>query len=213
MANEAPGGGPNAIAHVVSKTGNEQTPDPKVVENPPVEQVETPPVVQPNLGGDQLVLEQAKVEPVVDNQNESADFGDVGLNIAAEYFTGLGLDLNGRELTEAGKGNFLYLEAKLEALGDKAKGSGGYVSLAKEAVTRIQGAAKAKGEQAVKDVHDAVGGEANWTAVRTWATSNLKADQLGQASAALNQFQRYGAGACSHEPERSYGSIAGRVPA
>lgn len=187
MAQEAPGGGGNAIVHVVSKGGNEQVTDTKVEDTKTEGQTQEQTQQQTQVNTDTLNLE--KVEPVVntDQQADVPDFGDVGLNVAAEYFTSIGLDLNGRELEEAGKGNFALLEAKLEVMGDKAKGSAGYVSLAKEAVTRIQNAAKAKGEQAVKDVHEAVGGEANWTVVRTWAASNLKADQLKQASDALNQ--------------------------
>lgn len=185
---EAPGGGGNgAIVHVVSK-GNNPTPpveetkvETPVVETPKVETPAAPP------SGDQLSLETPKAPETPAAQVETPDFGDVGLNVAAEYFTGIGLDINGRELEEAGKGNFALLEAKLEVMGDKAKGSAGYVKLAKEAITRIQGAAKAKGEQAVKDIHEAVGGEANWTAVRAWAGSNLDAAQKEQAQAALSQ--------------------------
>lgn len=185
MAQEAPGGGPNAIAHVVSKGSNPPAEDPPKVETPPAGDPPAAPPVAAPPAGDPLALEKPVTPPAA--SDEVPDFGDVGLNVAAEYFTSLGLDLNGRELEEAGKGNFALLEAKLEVMGDKAKGSAGYVSLAKEAVTRIQGAAKAKGEQAVKDVHEAVGGEANWTAVRAWATTNLPADQLKQASDALGQ--------------------------
>ena len=186
MAQEAPGGGGAAIVHVVSRGGN---PPEEKIDNPPVG--ETPPVTPPvntPPAGDQLDLSNPpEATPPAEQVTETPDFGDVGLNVAAEYFTSIGLDLNGRELEEAGKGNFALLEAKLEVMGDKAKGSAGYVSLAKEAVNRIREAAKAKGEQAVKDVHEAVGGESNWTAVRSWAASNLKADQLKQASDALNQ--------------------------
>ena len=118
---------------------------------------------------------------------EVPDYGDNGLNIAADYFVNtIGLSLDSRELVEAAKGNFALLEAKIEVLGDKAKGSAPILALAKESVQRMAAAETARHKETVAKVHEAVGGEANWKAVQQHARANLPAEQLKQASEALS---------------------------
>ncbi|UGL61172.1 capsid and scaffold protein [Xanthomonas phage MUD8-T1] len=115
------------------------------------------------------------------------DYGDNGLNIAAEYFVNtVGLDIDSRELTEAAKGNFALLEAKLEVLGDKAKGSAPILALAKESIARVTAAATAAHAANVAAVHEAVGGAENWAAIQQFARANLPADQLKQAGESLS---------------------------
>lgn len=191
--NAPPGGGPNG--QVIASTAQlQQQQNAPVVDdtNKPV----IPPVqAAPNAPGnpDPNAL---NLEPVATAQapsvsqtahTEVPDYGDNGLNIAADYFVNtLGLDINGRELTEAAKGNFALLEAKIEVLGDKAKGAGPILKLAQYSVNRIAENAKAQQAQTVTQVHAAVGGEANWKAVQQYARTNLPANQLKEASDALS---------------------------
>lgn len=197
--NAPPGGGPNAnvIVSTAQPNGNQPPADDptKVQPNQPVAPAQpqapaAPVVPDPNA----LNLEPAP-QPQAPAPNapqapaaaELPDYGDNGLNIAADYFVNtLGLDINSRELTEAAKGNFHLLEAKIEVLGDKAKGAGPILALAKDSVSRIAAAADAKHKETVTKVHEAVGGEANWKAVQQYARTNLPADQLKQASEALS---------------------------
>jgi hypothetical protein len=184
-ANAPPGGGPNAV--VVAST---QPAAPAVTDDQNPLPQNPAPATQP--AADALSLAPAPApapEPTpTPTHTEVPDYGDNGLNIAADYFVNtLGLDINGRELSEAAKGNFHLLEAKLEVLGEKAKGSGPMLRLAQEAVSRVQNATKAQHAETVTKVHEAVGGEANWKAVQQYARTSLPADQLKQAQDTLSQ--------------------------
>jgi hypothetical protein len=126
--NAPPGGGPSGT--VIASTAQLQQ------QNVPVVADANKPVVPPEQTASNAAAiadpNALNLEPVTVPQTaaspahtEVPDFGDNGLNIAADYFVNtLGLDINGRELTEAAKGNFALLEAKIEVLGDKAKGAG-----------------------------------------------------------------------------------------
>lgn len=176
--NAPPGGGPGATP--VAATGN--------------------PPAQPEPQGDPLKIEPsapkpeptpaAPSEPTVsdDAPTELPDMGDPGLNVAADYFVNtLGLSLDSPEIVEAAKGNYSYLEAKVAQMGDKAVGADRFIKLAQEAQSRVGEMQKAAREAAVKTVHEAVGGEENWKAVQNFARSNLKAEELSEANAALSQ--------------------------
>lgn len=116
------------------------------------------------------------------------DYGDPGLNVAADYFVNtLGLSMDSPEIVEAAKGNYSYLEAKIAQLGDKAKGADRFITLAKEAQSRVGDQQKAAREAAVKTVYEAVGGEENWKAVQNFARTNLQGDQLAEANTVLEQ--------------------------
>lgn len=171
----APPGGP-AGSQVITTTPNTppvapQVPDPEALKlNPAPPSPDAPPV------------------PPSTPSPDVPDFGDPGLNVAADYFVNqLGLSLDSPELSEAAKGNYAYLEAKLAQLGDKAKGAEAYVQLAKSAQERVQKNARAHVESTIKSIHEAVGGETNWTAIKSFAQSNLSQDDLGEASAALHK--------------------------
>lgn len=197
MSNAPPGGGPNATVIVstaqgtVTPVGNDPTqlpPTPAPVAAPVAAEATPAPVA-----ADPAALSLEPVAAPVANPapTEAAtaipDYGDNGLNIAADYFVNtLGLDINGRELSEAAKGNFHLLEAKLEVLGDKAKGSAPMLRLARESIERVQASARDQHTKTVTAVHEAVGGEANWKAVQHYARSTLAPDQLKQASDALS---------------------------
>lgn len=190
--NAPPGGGPNGV--VIASTAQLNAPaadDPTKItgqpdpQNQPAPQNPNPP--DPNALNLEPVQTQVPAPQNTPTQTEIPDYGDNGLNIAADYFVNtLGLDINGRELTEAARGNFALLEAKIEVLGDKAKGAGPILALAKDSVKRIADSAAAQHKETVTRVHEAVGGEANWKAVQQFARTNLPADQLREASEGLS---------------------------
>jgi len=172
--NAPPGGGPNATVVATSQ--------PPVA--PPV--VTDPLLITPKPAGDAA---PAPVAPVATPaKSDVPDLGDPGLNVAADYFVNtLGLSMDSPEIVEAAKGNYSYLEAKIAQLGDKAKGAETFVKLAQDAQGRMSTTQEARHAAAVKTVHEAVGGEANWQAVRQFASTNLTPEQADSARAALSQ--------------------------
>ncbi|AMM44685.1 capsid and scaffold protein [Xanthomonas phage f30-Xaj] len=196
-SNAPPGGGPGATV-IATSNGNQPAPpapapvDDKLLPNgqPAAPAQPAAPTAPP--AADALSLEPAAPAQPAAPANAAPtvtvpDYGDNGLNIAAEYFVNtVGLDIDSRELTEAAKGNFALLEAKLEVLGDKAKGSAPILALAKESIARVTAAATAAHTANVAAVHEAVGGAENWAAIQQFARANLPADQLKQASESLS---------------------------
>lgn len=188
--NAPPGGGPGAQV-IATTQPNGQTPAqpqaPELLEPTPTPAPNAPAPTPAPQPADALNLEAPAPVATPAAPEELPDYGDNGLNIAADYFVNtVGLSLDSRELVEAAKGNFALLEAKLEVLGDKAKGSAPILALAKESVQRLAEAEKARHNETVAKVHEAVGGEANWKAVQQHARANLPAEQLKQASEALS---------------------------
>ncbi len=191
MSSAPPGGGPNATVIASSQGTNAQP-----VVNDPLNPAQPAAPAQPvapaaPAPSDALDLTAPPAaQPAAPEAPAAAsipDYGDNGLNIAAEYFVNtVGLDINGRELSEAAQGNFALLEAKLEVLGDKAKGSAPILALAKESIARVKQAAEAQHTANVSAVHEAVGGKENWAAIQQFARTNLPADQLKQAGDALS---------------------------
>ena len=186
--NAPPGGGPGAQVIATTQPQGQTPTEPQAPEllNPAPATPEAP-VTPAQPAANELNLEAAPVAPAPAEPEALPDYGDNGLNIAADYFVNtVGLSLDSHELVEAAKGNFALLEAKLEVLGDKAKGSAPILALAKESVQRLAAAEQARHKETVAKVHEAVGGEANWKAVQQHARANLPAEQLKQASEALS---------------------------
>ena len=184
--NAPPGGGPGAQVIATTQPQGQTTAQPQAPELlEPAAPVAAP--AAPSADALNLEAPAAPAAPAPAAPEELPDYGDNGLNIAADYFVNtVGLSLDSRELVEAAKGNFALLEAKLEVLGDKAKGSAPVLALAKESVQRMAAAETARHKETVAKVHEAVGGEANWKAVQQHARANLPAEQLKQASEALS---------------------------
>lgn len=192
MSSAPPGGGPGATV-IASTTGNQPQPaaptDPLIPAQPAPVQPAAPaaPAAPDALDLSATPAAAQPATPAAPSPTAIPDYGDNGLNIAAEYFVNtVGLDIDGRELAEAAQGNFALLEAKLEVLGDKAKGSAPILALAKESIARVKQAAEAKHTANVAAVHEAVGGKENWAAIQQFARTNLSADQLKQAGEALS---------------------------
>lgn len=111
--------------------------------------------------------------------------GDAGLDIALDYFGGLGLGLDTPEMQEAINGNFQYLEAKIAALGEKGAGGEKYIGLAKAAHERHVQNETAAYEERKKVAYDAVGGEENWNKVQEFVTANAEPAELEAVKSAM----------------------------
>lgn len=134
--------------------------------------------------GDALSLEpQKQAEP----EYTPSDTGDVGLDLALDYFAKLGIKDDDPALDRARNGDFALLEAKLAVLGDKAKGHEKYLALGRQAYEGIKAAAEAKSAATLKVVYEAAGGEANWAAIKTWVGQNADPNERAVLTAGINQ--------------------------
>lgn len=108
-----------------------------------------------------------------DTQFAYGETGDPALDVALDFIGKLGIGPQDPAVVAATNGKFELLEAKLEVLGDKAKGYERIVALAKGAYERSQEAAKATTtaiQSAVTKV--ATDGGVEWAAVQKWASAN-----------------------------------------
>lgn len=127
------------------------------------------------------------VQTVADDGSVSfTPTGNIGMDLALEFFGKLGFKLEDAELDQAGKGNFSYLEAKLATMGDKAAGADKYIQLAKTAVAEIQAKQSAAIEARRTAVYDVVGGKETWEAIAEFAKANAEPDELKDIRSALS---------------------------
>lgn len=166
---------------VDTELGNQ--PDPQTPAGDPAADLLTSPAA-----GEPAAPAPAAAEPADKVETKTfAATGDAGLDLALEYLAGLGFSEDDAEILEAAKGNFSYLEAKLGAMGDKAKGSERYLAIAKAAAERMRNEETAQYEARRKAVLDAVGGEENWVAIQDFANANATPEELEEVRAALQQ--------------------------
>lgn len=111
--------------------------------------------------------------------------GDAGLDMALGFFGKLGLGPGDAAFDAAANGDFAMLKAKLGQLGSKAVGFEGFVALAEQAYAKGAEENKATVAKNVADIHKAVGGEANWKAIQTWASANAEPSEKVGVNAAL----------------------------
>lgn len=97
--------------------------------------------------------------------------GDPGLDTALDFAAGLGLGTGDPAIEAAKAGDFTALEAAFRSKGDAAKGWERMLALGKQAYERATKEAAAKTDETTAAVYAAVGGEATWNAISTWAAS------------------------------------------
>ena len=114
-----------------------------------------------------------------------AETGDPGLDFALGFLGKLGIGPELPEMQAALSGDFGLLAAKLATMGDKAKGHEQVLALAKQSYERQSTAAQAKVAEATKAVHEAVGGEETWNAIKTWAATAIPEADRTAISAVL----------------------------
>lgn len=122
-------------------------------------------------------------EPTSDGKLEPT--GDPGLDLAIEFVNAAGIKGNDPAIEAAREGDFTLLEAKLAALGDKAKGWERHVALAKQAFERHTAAVEAENAKVRDTVFSVVGGEANWKAIQAFASANASPEEKAQINAAF----------------------------
>jgi len=100
--------------------------------------------------------------------------GDPGLDLALEFVGKFGINPDDPAMTAAADGNFALLEAKMAAMGDKAKGFEKFLALGKASYASTTEKAKAAAEANAAGIHSVVGGEARWKEVQKWAGINAE---------------------------------------
>lgn len=98
--------------------------------------------------------------------------GDPGMDMALSFVGKLGLLPTHPAMAKASEGDFTFIKAHLASLGDKAQGWEQHIALAEQAWERNAKAAQALNTSITNTVHKAAGGEANWSAISSWAKAN-----------------------------------------
>ena len=119
--------------------------------------------------------QKAKFEPT----------GDPLLDTALDYVAGLGIASTDPVIEAARDGDFAPLEAKLAALGDKAKDKDRYLALAKRAHAEVTAKAEKHNAEVAAIVHGVAGGAAQWEAIKVWASANATDKEKADVNAAF----------------------------
>lgn len=125
---------------------------------------------------------QPKVEQVPSNKDEAGlvvydPTGDAGLDFSLAFIGSLGIEGTDPAMVAAANGDFSFLEAKLAAMGDKAKGWEQHVALGKQAYDRQLEAFKAEQGKTLAAVHAVAGGEDQWKAIVAWAGTQASPEE------------------------------------
>lgn len=154
---------------------NAQTPAPDQV---------TPPVVTAPV----VPAEPAKPVPVIPApaaDGKLEETGDPGLDLAIGFINDAGIKANDPAVEAARNGDFTLIEAKLAALGDKAKGYDKFIALAKAAYEKHTETVNKTNAEVESMVHAACGGAEGWAAVSAWAGKEASPAEKEQINAAF----------------------------
>jgi hypothetical protein len=114
-----------------------------------------------------------------------ASTGDAALDMAMGYFAKHGVTPDSLAMTSANTGDFSVLNAVLQEKG--AEGAAAYVAIAQQAHSRKAEAEKAQEAQRTTVLHDTMGGEAGWQAVKNYVAANATPEELKEINANLNR--------------------------
>ncbi len=121
--------------------------------------------------------------PAADGKLEET--GDPGLDLAIGFINDAGIKANDPAVEAARNGDFSMLEAKLAAMGDKAKGYDKFLALAKSAYERHTEQVEKTNAEVESMVHAACGGAEGWAAVSAWAGKEATPAEKAQINAAF----------------------------
>ena len=146
--------------------------------------------VEPTVPANPLTLDPATPAVTTPPAGEAVEFeytptGDPGLDLALDFVGKQGFGPDHPAIKAAQSGDFAVLDAALKAKGDSAKGYEKFVALAKQSFETGKAKRAAAEADAIKVVHEAAGGEANWKAVQAWAAANADPAERAQINAAL----------------------------
>lgn len=142
----------------------------------------TPPEPKPQAQTPAPQGEQPKVEVVPSDKDEAGivtydPTGDAGLDFSLAFIGSLGIEGTDPAMIAAANGDFSFIEAKLAAMGDKAKGWEQHIALGKQAYGRQLDAFKAEQGKTLAAVHAVAGGEDQWKALVAWAGTQVSPEE------------------------------------
>jgi hypothetical protein len=126
--------------------------------------------------------EQPKVDVVPSDKDDAGvvtydPTGDAGLDFSLAFIGSLGIEGTDPAMVAAANGDFSFIEAKLAAMGDKAKGWEQHIALGKQAFNRQLDAFKAEQGKTLAAVHAVAGGEDQWKALVAWAGTQVSPEE------------------------------------
>jgi len=135
------------------------------------------PAPQPQAQAPAPQGEQPKVDVVPSSTDAGVvtydPTGDAGLDFSLAFIGSLGIEGTDPAMVAAANGDFSFIEAKLAAMGDKAKGWEQHIALGKQAFNRQLDAFKAEQGKTLAAVHAVAGGEDQWKALVAWAGTQV----------------------------------------
>lgn len=111
---------------------------------------------------------------------------DPALDMALEFVGKFGIGPDDPAMIAAGDGNFSLLEAKLAAMGDKAKGFEKFIALGKSSYEGVKAKSEAEAAKRAEDIYKVVGGADQWKQIKEWAGKNAEPAEQEVVNAALN---------------------------
>lgn len=141
-----------------------------------------PPAQQPQAQQPAPQGEQPKVDTVPSATDGEGivtydPTGDAGLDFALSFIGSLGIEGTDPAMVAAANGDFSFIEAKLAAMGEKAKGWEQHIALGKQAYGRQLDAFKAEQGKTLAAVHAVAGGEDQWKALVAWAGTQVSPEE------------------------------------
>lgn len=140
------------------------------------------PAAQPQAQTPAPQGEQPKVDQVPSNTDDAGvvvydPTGDAGLDFSLAFIGSLGIEGTDPAMVAAANGDFSFIEAKLAAMGDKAKGWEQHIALGKQAYNRQLDVFKAEQGKTLAAVHAVAGGEDQWKALVAWAGTQVSPEE------------------------------------
>jgi hypothetical protein len=111
--------------------------------------------------------------------------GDAALDMVLGFVGRLGIHPEDPALQAAQNGDFAPLKIKFAGMGDKAKGWEEFAALGESSFKSTAEAEKTRKAGELKKIHDAVGGDKAWDAIRTWAKTAAEPAEAEAVNKAL----------------------------
>ncbi len=109
--------------------------------------------------------------------------GDAAMDMALGFFAKNGVAQDSLAMTQAKSGDYSVLAAVLQEKG--VQGADAYVEIAKQSHARAQAADQAAEATRSALLHNVMGGEAQWLAVKEFVAQHATADELKEINAGL----------------------------
>lgn len=147
--------------------------------------IEAAKVAAPEAKPEPVVTPPSSVVEKIDSTEEDGvvvynETGDPGLDVALGFVGQLGIAGDDPAMVAAANGNFSLIEAKMAALGDKARGYPQMLALAKDAYQRSADKATETSKAVDAAVMSVVKTTENWEAIKVWSAANATPEEKAE---------------------------------